>query len=56
MCRNEGLWNAKLLMEKSLSHGAPSPKLSKMLEVLIDHFSMWLLNLLLSLNVEFKFP
>lgn len=38
MCRNEGLWNAKLLMEKSLSHGAPSPKLSKMLEVLIDHF------------------
>ncbi|KAA8546304.1 hypothetical protein F0562_002957 [Nyssa sinensis] len=38
--RNEVIWKAKLLMEQSLSHGAPSPKLSKMLEVLIDHFKM----------------
>ncbi|XP_049937109.1 uncharacterized protein LOC116266800 isoform X3 [Nymphaea colorata] len=38
MSRNEALWNAKMLMEKSLSHGAPNPKLLKMLEVLTDHF------------------
>lgn len=41
MSRNEDLLKAKLLMQKSLSHGAPSPKLSKMLEVLLDHFRMW---------------
>ncbi|CAL5333513.1 unnamed protein product [Camellia sinensis] len=40
MSRNEGIHRAKLLMQQSLSHGAPSPKLSKMLEVLIDHFKM----------------
>ncbi|KAF3445456.1 hypothetical protein FNV43_RR10632 [Rhamnella rubrinervis] len=39
MSRNEDLLKAKLLMQKSLSHGAPSPKLSKMLEVLLDHFN-----------------
>ncbi|XP_059630912.1 DEAD-box ATP-dependent RNA helicase FANCM [Cornus florida] len=38
MSRNEVIWKAKLSMQHSLSHGAPSPKLSKMLEVLIDHF------------------
>ncbi|XP_057793601.1 DEAD-box ATP-dependent RNA helicase FANCM isoform X2 [Salvia miltiorrhiza] len=36
--RNEALLKAKLLMQKTVSHGAPSPKLAKMLEVLIDHF------------------
>lgn len=41
MSRNEDLLKAKLLMQQSLSHGAQSPKLSKMLEVLHDHFSMW---------------
>ncbi|XP_018841125.2 DEAD-box ATP-dependent RNA helicase FANCM isoform X2 [Juglans regia] len=38
MSKNEDIWKAKLLMQQSLSHGAPSPKLSKMLEVLLDHF------------------
>ncbi|KAK2967021.1 hypothetical protein RJ640_003377 [Escallonia rubra] len=38
MSRNEVLGNARVLMQQSLSHGAPSPKLSKLLEVLIDHF------------------
>ncbi|KAF5732139.1 hypothetical protein HS088_TW18G00828 [Tripterygium wilfordii] len=38
MSKNEDIINAKLLMERSLSHGAPSPKLSKMIEVLVDHF------------------
>ncbi|XAR55643.1 RNA helicase [Bertholletia excelsa] len=38
MSRNEVMGKAKLLMQKNLSHGAPSPKLSKMLEILIDHF------------------
>ncbi|XP_038996507.1 DEAD-box ATP-dependent RNA helicase FANCM-like isoform X5 [Hibiscus syriacus] len=38
MSRNEDIMNAKLLMQRSLSHGAPSPKLSKLLEVLINHF------------------
>lgn len=32
MSKNEDLMNAKLLMQRSLSHGAPSPKLSKLLE------------------------
>lgn len=40
MSRNEVLLKAKILMQQSVSHGAPSPKLAKMLEVLIDHFSM----------------
>lgn len=38
MSRDEDLLKAKLLMQQNMSHGAPSPKLSKMLEVLIDHF------------------
>lgn len=41
MSKNEDIWKTKLLMQQSLAHGAPSPKLSKMLEVLLDHFSMW---------------
>lgn len=41
MSKNEDLFKARLKMQQSLSHGAQSPKLSKMLEVLIDHFSMW---------------
>ncbi|KAJ0976925.1 hypothetical protein J5N97_012399 [Dioscorea zingiberensis] len=40
MSRNETMWNAKLLMQKSLSHGAPNPKLVKMTEILLDHFRM----------------
>lgn len=48
MTRNEVLQKLKLLMEQSLSHGAPDPKLSKMLEVLTDHFSMWQFPLSLS--------
>ncbi|CDP18879.1 unnamed protein product [Coffea canephora] len=38
MSWNEVLLKAKLLMQQSISHGAPSPKLSKLLEVLVDHF------------------
>ncbi|KAK9929810.1 hypothetical protein M0R45_026891 [Rubus argutus] len=38
MSRSEDVHKAKLRMQQSLSHGAPSPKLSKMLEVLHDHF------------------
>ncbi|XP_065847940.1 DEAD-box ATP-dependent RNA helicase FANCM isoform X2 [Euphorbia lathyris] len=38
MTKNEDIRKVKLSMERSLSHGAPSPKLSKMLEVLTDHF------------------
>lgn len=41
MSRSEDVHKAKLRMQQSLSHGAPSPKLSKMLEVLHDHFRMW---------------
>ncbi|KAL9173437.1 hypothetical protein ABFS82_03G114100 [Erythranthe guttata] len=40
MSRNEDFLKAKLLMQQTLSHGAPSPKLAKMLEVLIGHFKM----------------
>ncbi|KAL3641437.1 hypothetical protein CASFOL_016405 [Castilleja foliolosa] len=36
--RNEALLKAKLLMQQTVSHGAPSPKLVKLLEVLVDHF------------------
>ncbi|XP_021847938.1 DEAD-box ATP-dependent RNA helicase FANCM isoform X2 [Spinacia oleracea] len=39
MSRNEAIQRTKLLMQKSLSHGAPSPKLSKMIEILVDHFT-----------------
>lgn len=40
MSKNEDIRKVKLLMQQSISHGAQSPKLSKMLEVLVDHFSM----------------
>ncbi|XP_051139283.1 DEAD-box ATP-dependent RNA helicase FANCM [Andrographis paniculata] len=40
MCRNEVILKAKLLMQQTVNHGAPSPKLAKMLEVLIDHFKV----------------
>nr|GMD72701.1 DEAD-box ATP-dependent RNA helicase FANCM isoform X1 [Ipomoea batatas] len=40
LSRNETLLKAKLLMQKTVDHGAPSPKLSKMLEILSDHFKM----------------
>ncbi|XP_034676196.1 DEAD-box ATP-dependent RNA helicase FANCM isoform X2 [Vitis riparia] len=38
MSKNEVLWKAKCLMQQSLSNGTPNPKLSKMLDILIDHF------------------
>ncbi|XP_047983326.1 DEAD-box ATP-dependent RNA helicase FANCM-like [Salvia hispanica] len=38
--RNEALLKAKLLMQKTISRGAPSPKLVKMLEVLTEHFKV----------------
>ncbi|CAN4081441.1 unnamed protein product [Withania somnifera] len=38
MGRNEILLKAKRLMQQVVSHGAPNPKLSKTLEILIDHF------------------
>lgn len=41
MSKNEDIRKIKPLTQQSLSHGAPSPKLSKMLEVLVDHFSEW---------------
>ncbi|XP_019099377.1 PREDICTED: ATP-dependent DNA helicase mph1-like [Camelina sativa] len=40
MSKNEDIWKTKLLMQQRLSHGAPSPKLSKMLEILVDHFKV----------------
>uniref|UniRef100_A0A7N0TMJ9 Uncharacterized protein n=1 Tax=Kalanchoe fedtschenkoi TaxID=63787 RepID=A0A7N0TMJ9_KALFE len=39
MGRNEVIHQIKLLMQRSLSHEAPSPKLVKLLEVLTDHFN-----------------
>nr|XP_009783652.1 PREDICTED: uncharacterized protein LOC104232208 isoform X2 [Nicotiana sylvestris] len=39
MSRNEILLKAKHLMQQVVSHGAPSPKLSKMLEILTNHFN-----------------
>ncbi|XP_050937808.1 DEAD-box ATP-dependent RNA helicase FANCM isoform X2 [Cucumis melo] len=38
MSKNHHICEVRLIMEKSLTHGAPSPKLSKMMEVLADHF------------------
>ncbi|MED6114318.1 hypothetical protein PIB30_079116 [Stylosanthes scabra] len=38
MSKNEVILKARRLMQQSLSHGASSPKLFKMLEVLQDHF------------------
>jgi Fanconi anemia group M protein len=40
MSKNEDIRMTKLLMQQRLSHGAPSPKLSKMLEILVDHFKV----------------
>jgi len=42
MSKNEDILKARQLMQQSLSHGASSPKLSKMLEVLLEHFSKYL--------------
>ncbi|EXB22639.1 Fanconi anemia group M protein [Morus notabilis] len=39
LSKNQDLFKAKLIMEQSLNRKALSPKLSKMLEVLLDHFS-----------------
>ncbi|GMH22406.1 hypothetical protein Nepgr_024249 [Nepenthes gracilis] len=38
MSRNEVIQKAKLIMQENLSHGALSPKFSKMIEILVDHF------------------
>ncbi|KAK7263791.1 hypothetical protein RJT34_31388 [Clitoria ternatea] len=38
MSKNEVILKARQLMQQSLSHGASNPKLSKMLEVLKEHF------------------
>ncbi|WOK97359.1 hypothetical protein Cni_G06067 [Canna indica] len=38
MSRNERILKANLLMDRSLLHGAPNPKLVKMTEILLDHF------------------
>ncbi|KAK4256250.1 hypothetical protein QN277_009138 [Acacia crassicarpa] len=38
MSKNEVFLKARMLMQQNLSHGAPSPKLSKMLEILREHF------------------
>ncbi|XP_027911773.1 DEAD-box ATP-dependent RNA helicase FANCM-like isoform X2 [Vigna unguiculata] len=38
MSKSEVILKARQLMQQSLSHGASSPKLSKMLEVLLEHF------------------
>ncbi|KAL1213502.1 DEAD-box ATP-dependent RNA helicase FANCM [Cardamine amara subsp. amara] len=40
MSKNEDIRKTKLLMQQRLSNGAPSPKLSKMLEILVDHFKV----------------
>ncbi|CAN8285643.1 unnamed protein product [Cochlearia groenlandica] len=38
MSKNEDIRMTKLLMQQRLSNGAPSPKLSKMLQILVDHY------------------
>ncbi|XP_042421902.1 DEAD-box ATP-dependent RNA helicase FANCM-like [Zingiber officinale] len=38
MSRNENISKVMHLMQRSLSHGAPNPKLMKMTEILMDHF------------------
>ncbi|PWA39658.1 hypothetical protein CTI12_AA571890 [Artemisia annua] len=40
MSKNETLQKARLAMQHNLSHGALSPKFNKMLEVLIEHFTL----------------
>lgn len=41
MSKNEDILKARQLMQQTLSHGASSPKLSKMKEVLLEHFSKY---------------
>ncbi|KAK9075561.1 hypothetical protein SSX86_003886 [Deinandra increscens subsp. villosa] len=38
MSRNEIIHKAKVIMQQNLSHGSHSPKFSKLLEVLVEHF------------------
>ncbi|KAJ4795205.1 ATP-dependent DNA helicase mph1 [Rhynchospora pubera] len=38
MSKSETMAKIKLLMQRNLSHGAPFPKLTKMMEILTDHF------------------
>ncbi|KAL8172565.1 hypothetical protein V2J09_024369 [Rumex salicifolius] len=38
MSKNECIHQLKVAMRRSMSNGAPSPKLSKLIEVLVDHF------------------
>ncbi|XP_042062897.1 DEAD-box ATP-dependent RNA helicase FANCM [Salvia splendens] len=40
LSRNEAILKAKLIMQKTITHGARSPKLTKMLEVLTEHFKV----------------
>lgn len=40
LCNNELIRKAQDLMSKHLSHGAPCPKLSKLIELLKDHFGI----------------
>lgn len=40
MSKNADIRMTKLLMQQRLSNGAPSPKLSKMLEILVDHYKI----------------
>lgn len=40
--RSEAFQKFRILMQQSSCSGASSPKLSKMLEVLFNHFSMFL--------------
>ncbi|XP_078157349.1 DEAD/DEAH box RNA helicase family protein isoform X2 [Carex rostrata] len=40
MSKSETLAKIKLLMQQNLSHGAPFPKLIKMMEILTDHFKL----------------
>lgn len=47
MSKNEDIRMTKLLMQQRLSNGAPSPKLSKMLEILVAHYSMFSFKILI---------
>ncbi|KAJ4819037.1 ATP-dependent DNA helicase mph1 [Rhynchospora pubera] len=38
MSKSETMAKIKLLMQRNLSHGAPFPKLTKMMDILTDHF------------------
>ncbi|KAD4981721.1 hypothetical protein E3N88_18392 [Mikania micrantha] len=40
LSRNETIHKAKLIMQQNLSHGSRTPKFSKMLEVLVEHFKI----------------